>query len=853
MNVESEENESTLIRAHIPCEKCSSHDACAEYTDHYHCFSCGATWSKGAVSDNKLETSFERKLERMEEGKIREIADRCLTEETCRKFGVRSLVKDHRIQKHFYPYYNKAGEKVAEKTRIVDTKQFFWTGSQEDLQLFGAQCQPTTGRAVVVTEGECFKGDTCVLTKEGWIRLDEWSGQDVLQVTEEGSSFVQPLAYVNKPYDGSMYTIGRGRYHVCTTPNHNLVIKDDEGHLKKLKTKDLTYQRNAPVFTSFNGEGIGYSDNLLRILVAVSADGTIDIRSDGNKYVRISFLKERKIERMRSLLRAEKIPYHEGVHQSGHTCFCFRCSEAFKAFPMSWISSLDSRQRLLVLDELQYWDGYRPKTRNQIEYYTTSYNNAVFVQTLAATSGIYGGICEKHYKNHMWSKGYTVRVCFDHKHSTIAAKYKTEEHYTGRVYCLQVPSGMLLIRCGKHISVCGNCDCLSMWQVLGGRSTCVSIPNGCKSFKAIKDNYEYLDKFDSIVLCLDGDRAGREATEKMVQYLPQKKVKIMKLPEDMKDPNEFLKAGKTQELVNLFWRAEPYTPKDIVNISQMYDRVRDYRKSHQYIPTPWQGLNDMLQGTRPGQVIVLASGSGQGKSLYLKTWMMHLVNTTDAHIGTLYLEETPEETVISLMSQVAGKNLKKNYIYDACTPEELKEYFDKVGAGARIDLFDPIGDTSSEYICNKIRYMAVVRDCKYIVVDHLTYISEAEDDVRRSLDKLMNSLHKIAVELGLVILCACHLRKSANSQKSAEEGSRITLADLKDSSSIYQLADVCLALERNSQDPDPDKANTTVIRVLKNRDFGEKGPATAVFYEKETTRLIELGLESLTDTIGDLE
>lgn len=540
--------ESELVKAHQPCPDCKSSDALAVYTDHTYCFSCSKRhWNDGRVETDL--TPFERRPERMieivESGKIREIADRCLTEETCRKFGVRSLVKDHRIQKHFYCYYNKAGEKVAEKTRIVDTKQFFWTGSQDNLQLFGAQCQPTTGRAVVISEGEA--------------------------------------------------------------------------------------------------------------------------------------------------------------------------------------------------------------------------------------------------------------------------------------------------------------DCMSLWQALGGRTVCVSVPNGCKSFKAIKDNYEYLDKFDSIVLCMDGDKAGREATEKMVQYLPQKKVKIMRMPEDMKDPNEFLKAGKVQELVNLFWRAEPYTPKDIVNISQMYDRVMDYRKSHQYIPTPWAGLNDMMQGTRPGQVIVLASGSGQGKSLFLKTWMMHIVNTTDAHIGTLYLEETPEETVLSLMSQVAGKNLKKNFIYDACTPEELKEYFDKVGAGARIDLFDPIGDTSSEYICNKIRYMALVRDCKYVVVDHLTYISEAEDDVRRSLDKLMNSLHKIAVELGLVILCACHLRKSANSAKSAEEGSRITLADLKDSSSIYQLADVCLALERNSQDPDPDKANTTLIRLLKNRDFGEKGPATAVFYEKETTRLIEVGLEAASE------
>ena len=54
-----EETESTLIRAHIPCPKCSSHDACAEYTDHYHCFSCNSTWRKDTVRDSTIETNFE--------------------------------------------------------------------------------------------------------------------------------------------------------------------------------------------------------------------------------------------------------------------------------------------------------------------------------------------------------------------------------------------------------------------------------------------------------------------------------------------------------------------------------------------------------------------------------------------------------------------------------------------------------------------------------------------------------------------------------------------------------------------------------------------------------------------------
>ena len=477
-----------------------------------------------------------------EEGKIREIADRYISEEACKKYGVRTFVRDHKIARHIYPYFNKAGEKVAEKVRECATKEFFWRGDSTDIQLFGAQAQPTTGRFVVVTEGEV--------------------------------------------------------------------------------------------------------------------------------------------------------------------------------------------------------------------------------------------------------------------------------------------------------------DCLSLWQTLGGRYTVVSLPNGCKNFKALKTNYEYLDQFENIILCLDGDKPGREAVERAVQYLPQKKLKIMRLPEDCKDPNEFLKRGKTQDLINYFWRAEEYRPADIVNIGDMYGRLEEYRKTHEYIPTPWIGLNDMIQGTRPGQLVVLAAGTGMGKSAFLKSWMYHLVRSTDLHIGALYLEENPEETVLSLMSLVAGANLKKNSVWDMTSDDDKRRYFDECGANRRIELFEPLSNTDPDYICNKIRYMVVVRECKYIILDHITYVIDDADDPRRALNKLIKQLHDLCVELGIVILAACHLRKSPNALKSHEEGQRVTLDDMKDSSSIKQLSDICIGCERNSQDNDPIKANTTIIRVLKNRDFGTKGPCTALFYDKDTTRLQEVGLET---------
>lgn len=403
---------------------------------------------------------------------------------------------------------------------------------------------------------------------------------------------------------------------------------------------------------------------------------------------------------------------------------------------------------------------------------------------------------------------------------------------------------------GKYITVTeGEIDAMSVFQMQGSKYPVVSLKNGCNSFKDIKAAYEYLDSFEKIVLCLDGDEAGKKATQKIADMLPPKKVLIVKLTEKMKDANEYLKAGKVSEFNQLWWKAEDYKPNDIVAVGEMWDRLQEFSKTRSYIPTPWQGVNDMLYGFRPSQVAVFAAGTGQGKSLFLKTIIQNLLKTTDIRIGAFFLEEVSEDTMISLMSLEAGLNLRKPDVWKAQTQEDLHRWFDAVAEGNRLDLFDGFDFDDIDLLIDKIRYLSKARDCKVIILDHITMVAEGtEENTTAKLNKLMAELKKVAVEEEIIILAACHLRKSANATKTHEEGGHVTLDDLKSSSSIKQLSDIVIGLERNSQDEDMVKANTTVLRVLKNRDFGLKGPAAAVLYDKETTRLEEVALQ---DAFGD--
>ena len=87
-------------------------------------------------------------------GTITSLKKRGITEETCRKFGYSQGKLRDGTNVHIAPYYNKAGELVAQHTRDAE-KNFKWIGNyKEGSQLFGQHLWGEGGRKVIITEGE---------------------------------------------------------------------------------------------------------------------------------------------------------------------------------------------------------------------------------------------------------------------------------------------------------------------------------------------------------------------------------------------------------------------------------------------------------------------------------------------------------------------------------------------------------------------------------------------------------------------------------------------------------------------------------------------------------------------------
>jgi len=393
---------------------------------------------------------------------------------------------------------------------------------------------------------------------------------------------------------------------------------------------------------------------------------------------------------------------------------------------------------------------------------------------------------------------------------------------------------------GKYITIVeGELDALASYQMTGSKWPTVSIRNGASAaVKDCKAQYEYLDSFETIVICFDADEVGQKAAKEVAELFGNK-VKIVKHLKECKDACDYLSNGRGTEYVNQWWRSEAYVPDGIIAASSLWDSVSTPEPVAEAF-YPFKGLNELLYGLRSAELITVTAGSGLGKSQFLREILYRILETTKWNVGGMFLEESVRKTARSIMSLHANKKL---HLPDTEVSErELKEAFDATLGTNRVFLFDHFGSLAIDNVLNRIRYMARACDCRVVFLDHLSILVSGLDggaDERKTIDIMMTRLRTLVQETGITLICVSHLKRPST-DKGHEDGQAVTLSQLRGSGSIAQLSDAVITLERNSMSEDPIVRNTTKVAVAKNRYTGATGPACSLMYDNKTGRMIEM-------------
>lgn len=352
-----------------------------------------------------------------------------------------------------------------------------WNFNEE--QLLAIETSLKNPVTIITGKAGCVDCDTEFFNGERWKKISEYQkGDKVLQYHTDGSATLcYPLQYVKKPETKfTLIKTQTGGINQCLSDEHNVVYMTSKGNLAKrpfyeikekhLNSKNGFYGKFITTF-SYNGDGIDLTNEQLRLMVAIIADG--HYTNDKSNYCSINIKKDRKIKRIEKLLKEANIEYYHGTHNECYHFFNFYAPIKLKHFPKEWYNC-SQEQLQIISEEVIYWDGTVRQGRTS--FTTTNQSDAEFIQFVFSATGyrstisVYDRRGEEIITNgKLYVKDfieYEVRKNKDKLLSIVSTKGRPKASMTsysskdGFKYCFTVPTNMLVLRRNGRIFITGN-------------------------------------------------------------------------------------------------------------------------------------------------------------------------------------------------------------------------------------------------------------------------------------------------------------------------------------------------------------------------------------------------------------
>ena len=342
---------------------------------------------------------------------------------------------------------------------VVCDSYDFWGVIEHNLPALKETILTRDGKLVI--RPDCYDEETEIMTDSGWVYFKDLTREHkVAQVLVDGSrEYVTPSKYVAEKYEGDMHRFkdSFGKVDLLVTPNHRMILtqkgKERIVTADKLKQKGNFLQKmtRTASFTTKTGDSV---TPLEQLAIAFQADGSYT--TTGNK-IKFSFKKERKINRLETILKACDVKYKIYSLTDGEVEFSIKVSGNDFHKNFDWVDTTNSSKEWAesFIEELSYWDATRRST-DRFKFDTTTESVIKVVELIALGAG-YGVLISKNEdtRSVKFSDVYTAHILKD---NLVGGQSwtNTTEHYKGMIYCVTVPTGKLLVRRNRGTMVCGN-------------------------------------------------------------------------------------------------------------------------------------------------------------------------------------------------------------------------------------------------------------------------------------------------------------------------------------------------------------------------------------------------------------
>jgi replicative DNA helicase len=228
------------------------------------------------------------------------------------------------------------------------------------------------------------------------------------------------------------------------------------------------------------------------------------------------------------------------------------------------------------------------------------------------------------------------------------------------------------------------------------------------------------------------------------------------------------------------------------------------------LETGFYELDKATSGLHEGELIIIAARPGMGKTAFALNLATNAAFTTDKAIAIFNLEMSAEQLVnrmISAVGQIEGDKLKTGMLNHT----DWKKYNEAMSqlADTNIYIEDNASITSAEIKAKCRRLANGEKGLALVVIDYLQLVTTGGRTESRQVEvsDISRAFKTMAMELKVPVIALAQLSRNAERRESNQP----RLADLRESGSIEQDADLVMFLNRQDYFENKTAENKTNI------------------------------------------
>ncbi len=233
-------------------------------------------------------------------------------------------------------------------------------------------------------------------------------------------------------------------------------------------------------------------------------------------------------------------------------------------------------------------------------------------------------------------------------------------------------------------------------------------------------------------------------------------------------------------------------------LREAHENLELMSKNHSAVTglsTGFKDLDKATAGLHEGELIILAARPGMGKTAFALNLATNAAMTTDKAVAIFNLEMSSEQLVnrmISSVGQIEGDKLKTGMLNE----NDWKRYTEAMSelADTNIYIEDDASVTASEIKAKCRRLASSPKGLGLVVIDYLQLVTTGGRVESRQVEvsEISRAFKTMAMELKVPVIALAQLSRNAERRESNQP----RLADLRESGSIEQDADLVLFLNR---------------------------------------------------------